>query len=81
MAGAIFKSEILSLPPEEAQAMVAGFVASVLGQLPDEFWQLMLENSGTECGVPDCDCHKLGQLVFPALDALRTDYKEQTGFN
>lgn len=79
VAGALV--DILSkAPPQVAQAMLGGFIASVIGSLPDPFWKIMLQEAQKPCGQPECDCEKFRVPVMNALDVLREDYKEQTLF-
>jgi hypothetical protein len=64
-------------PPSVAQAVLGGFIANIIGPLPDEHWKQMIVESRKPCGVPDCGCEKFKGNVLEALDALREDWKEQ----
>jgi hypothetical protein len=66
-----------SLPPQFFRAWLAGTISSVLGQLPEEYWE---ELSKVEpCGNDGCDCH-VGIMLHATklFTLLREDYKEKT---
>jgi hypothetical protein len=63
--------------PWEAQAMLGGFIANIIGPIPELLWQRMMAESKEPCGRPDCGCESVRVEVFPALDKLRTDWLEQ----
>lgn len=52
-------------------------VAGAAAKIPPQVWEEMQERVGLSCGAPGCDCQRLTEVAWPALAALRKDYREQ----
>lgn len=52
-------------------------VAGATAKIPPQVWEEMKERVGLPCGEPGCSCHRLTETAWPALAALRKDYREQ----
>ncbi|MFL6416131.1 MAG: hypothetical protein ACJ74Y_10755 [Bryobacteraceae bacterium] len=55
-------------------AALGGFIANIVGPIPEEKWQEMVRTMQTGCDNPGCDCHTVSSKLFDALDELRTDW-------
>jgi hypothetical protein len=66
---------IQQLPPDEAVALLSGFVGNVTGDLPDQFWKNMMDQAGIPCSDPDCDCHIEKRAMVDAANSIRDSYK------
>lgn len=52
-------------------------VAEAAAKIPPQVWEEMRARVGLSCGEPGCDCHKLTEAAWPAIEALRKDFREQ----
>jgi hypothetical protein len=68
---------IMLLPPEKAQAALGGFIANIVGPIPNEYWESMKRAAAQPCGRIDCGCETLRNKLFDTLDLQRTDWLEQ----
>lgn len=75
----LFAACMRRVPPYAAAAFLGGFLANVVGCLPQDHWEQMLAEAPKPCGEPDCGCEKVIVPVMEALNLLREDWKEQTG--
>lgn len=76
LAGALLRRSLLQAQPEEAQAMLGGFLGTATGQIPEEFWNKMVASAEEPCGLPGCNCETVRRPMMKALDALRDDYRQ-----
>lgn len=63
---------------EEGRAIMEGLFANFVGHLSDERWAEMQKECDKPCGNPDCQCHMVRQLLYPALNQLREEWKKIT---
>jgi len=70
---------LAQLPPDAAQAWLGGFIANMIGPLPQEHWNNMRAEAAAPCDQPDCGCEVFKSKVMDALNILREDWREQTG--
>lgn len=81
LSGQLLVKLLRRLPVSEKQVVLGGLIASVAGAISNDDWKAMLIEAAKPCGTPDCGCEKMTMRVMVALDELRTDYQEQTGFD
>jgi hypothetical protein len=60
---------------EEAKAIIAGTLASIIAAWPDEEWEQIMAAAKMPCGLPDCDCEIYGEKMFDGLNAGREHHK------
>lgn len=71
-------ASLAQLPTQQAGSFLTSFIANVVAQFPEAKWDEIKQIAPLPCGEPECDCERIRIQVIGALDALRTDFAEQT---
>lgn len=54
-----------------ARARLSAAIGVALVSIPDTLWERMVEEAGTPCGRPLCDCHVGTEQLFQSLIVIR----------
>ena len=62
--------------PKEARALLlGGILVSLVANITDAQWRLIMLTAAVPCGRPGCRCHEVTNDTLQAMDALREDAK------
>jgi hypothetical protein len=71
------KEDLRREDPQVLASILIGHIASVVGAIPPEVWEAMRQRTETPCVEPGCNCQDVVKKAWPALEAIRADYREQ----